>query len=119
MYPLPEDFDASYLSGRCVEGVCFAEFQINLHFSGAVILQIEGRHEFEHAAGASEIHDRFPIEQSHLPSIIGDVVTALEFDRPSGDMKISFARGAKLCLWGDCGPYESYRLTSKDGNIVV
>lgn len=119
MYPLPIDFDSSYLVGKCVEGIFFAEYQVNLNFSDDVILQIEGGYVLELAPGIREDHKGFPIEESRLPSVVGDVVKALEFDRSSGDMTISFAKGALLHVRGDSGPYESYRLTSKDGDIVV
>jgi hypothetical protein len=119
MYPLPEDFQSSYLVGKCIESICFAEFHISLNFSGEVTLQIEGRYEFKTASGIVERHGAFPIEQSSLPSVVGDTVKALEFDRPSGDLTLLFARDARLHIHGDSGPYESYILSSKSGDIFV
>lgn len=119
MYSLPQNFDSSFLVGKQVENVCFLEYQVNIYFSESAFLQIEGAFEFVDASGTVDAQTDFPILCSRLPGIAGDFVEEAEFDRASGNIRIVFVKGATLLVYGDSGPYESYRLSSGTGDIIV
>jgi hypothetical protein len=40
MHGLPKDFDGSFLVGCTLELVCFAEYQVNLHFGDKSCISI-------------------------------------------------------------------------------
>lgn len=119
MYSLPANFDSSYLTGKQVESVCFFEYQVNIYFSGEVLLQIEGRFEFVDGSGSPEASTEFPLLCSRLPSVVGDSVQEVSFDRSSGDIRLLFSKGARLSVDGSSGPYESYRLSRGNESIVI
>jgi hypothetical protein len=119
LYPPPEDFDSTLLAGSTIEFVSYAEYQVNLHLSNDLVLVIESGYDFNGLTDGVESVHSFPIEHSSLMRIVGDEVASVEFDRASGNMVISFKRGTSLHLTGDAGPYESYRLISKDVDIIV
>jgi hypothetical protein len=118
MYSLPDSFDSSSLAGKQVECVCFLEYQVNIYFTGKAFLQIEGRFELVDTSGA-EVVTGFPVLSSRLPSLIGDSVTDLDFDRASGSIRIVFSKGPVLSIDGNSSPYESYRLSLGDETILI
>lgn len=119
MYSLPQNFDSSFLLEKQVESVCFLEYQVNIYLSERTFLQIEGSFEFVDASGTADVSTNFPILCSRLPGIAGDFIKEVVFDRPSGNIRLEFGKGATLLVYGDSGPYESYRLSSGTEDIIV
>lgn len=119
MHSLPSDFNSSLLVGRTFESICFAKYQVNLHLSNGLTIQVESGYEFSDLKGVSESVSGFPLESSALLKILGDEISSVEFDRPSGDIAIYLKGGGLLSLKGDAGQYESYRMIFKDRDIVV
>ena len=42
MHGLPKNFETGFLQGKTLELVCFAQYQVWLHLSGACLIGVEG-----------------------------------------------------------------------------
>jgi hypothetical protein len=118
MYGLPKDFDASFLIGREVESICFAQYQVNFRFSDGVWIQIEGAFKHFQQDDLIEVAEGFPIQQSSLMRMLGQKVVAVNFS-VNGDINLTFSNGNKLFIAGECGPYEAYIICNGKKEIIV
>jgi hypothetical protein len=118
MYGLPKDYDLSFLIGRELESICFAQYQINLHFTGSVWIQIEGK--FKHFNGDKLIEEleEFPISQSALLQTLGQKITAVNFTT-DGDLELILSEKNRIFIIGDNGAYESYRIFDGQKETIV
>jgi hypothetical protein len=119
MNGLPETFDCAFLKEKVVERVCFAAYQVNLHFEGNVWIQIEGRYRLLAGDNTLEVVDDFPLLQSLLPQLIGKKTVDVSFSPKSGNIEIFLENGTRLQIDGDIGPYESYRLFDGRNETIV
>jgi hypothetical protein len=118
MYKLPKDFDVSFLIGRELESVCFAQYQVNLNFTDGVRVQIEGRFKLFGDADLLEQVDEFPISHSALPRIIGQKVTAANVTADS-DLELVLNGENRLFVIENNGPYESFRIYDGQKETII
>lgn len=118
MYGLPKDYDVSFLIERELESICFAQYQINLHFTGSVWIQIEGK--FKHFYGGKLIEEveEFPISQSALLQTIGQKIIAVNFTM-DGNFELVLNKNNRLFIIGDNGAYESYRIFDGQKETII
>jgi hypothetical protein len=118
MYGLPKDYDVSFLIERELESICFAQYQINLNFTGTVWIQIEGK--FKHFDGDKLIEqvEEFPISQSALLQTLGQKITAVNFTT-DGDLELVLSKKNRIFIMGDNGAYESYRIFDGQKETII
>lgn len=112
------DLDVSFLIERETESICFAQYQINLHFAGGVWIQIEGK--FKHFNGDKLIEEveNFPISQSALLQTLGQKITAVNF-KADGDLELILNKKNRIFIIGDNGAYESYRIFDGQKETII
>ena len=119
MYGLPKNFNSSFLKGKIIEQVSFAQYQVNLFFCGNVWIGIEGAYKLFHEDRLLENVNNFPLSNSKLLLLIGKLVKDVSFESKSGNILIEFDDGYKLLIFGDVGPYEAYTLFNGVNEIIV
>ena len=95
MYGLPKDFDATILVGRTLNMVCFAAYQVYLHFDSDTSITIESG--FRHGARVST---RPPVVHSELMRLVERVIWEVEWN-PDGTLKPRFQDGPSLTNYDD------------------
>ncbi len=113
MYGLPKDFDATILVGRTLNMVCFAAYQVYLHFDSDTSITIESG--FRHGARVST---RPPVVHSELMRLVELAISEVEWD-PDGTLKLRFQDGQSLTIDDDQPAYESYTIAAKGRTIIV
>jgi hypothetical protein len=71
MFNLPENADLSFLQNKELELICFAAYQVNLHFAEGVSITIFGS--FQHLVAGRNIsanYKDFPIQSSELMRLV-------------------------------------------------
>lgn len=119
MHSLSKLFDPSFLREKEIESVCFAAYQVNMHFADGVWMQIEGRYKLYQDSAVLEEVSAFPVSQSTLLRLIGKKVIDIGFTAQNGDIEITTEGGLKLFVHGDSGPYESYRLFDGKSETII
>src|SRR5271169_1539670 len=97
------------LVGKNVELLCFAQYQVNMHLEGDIMITIYG--DFEHLNGETgeERDATFPMAESTLTRIIESYVVSAAIDA-SGCLRIAFSNKDLLNIPPTPG-YESYYLS--------
>lgn len=113
MYGLPPDFDPQPLVGRTLEMVCFAAYQLFLHFDGAVLISVGSAYSYP-----DEQRHTLPVSTSALMALIGQAVTGAE-GTTDGTLSLQFATGETLRIFDNSPVYESYSIAFGDRVIYV
>ena len=113
MYGLPKDFDGSFLVGRTLETVCFAQFQVYLHFDANITIGIESAYSYR----TDQVVD-VPVQESNLMQLLGSTVSAARGDE-TGTLSLLFSNGDRLQVFDTTKQYESYTISYGDQVIVV
>lgn len=113
MYGLPKDFDGSFLVGRSLEMVCFAQYQIYLHFDENILITV---------ASAFSYKDDFvvavPVRESALMELVGSSVLAATGDE-DGTLSLLFNNGQTLKVLDTSKHYESYTIAHGSNEIII
>jgi hypothetical protein len=113
MFGLPRDFDGTFLVGRTLDLVCFAQFQMYLHFGKDVIITVESAYSFQ--------NDNLvvvPVKQSDLMGLIGATVSQVT-GSSDGTLTLRFGDGRLLRIYDTSQEYESYSISYGDKVIVI
>jgi hypothetical protein len=115
MYGLPRDFDASFLVGREVEVVCFAQYNVYLHFDGKISITIESAFSYK----TDQVVDvQVPLKESNLTELPGASVVAARGDE-DGTLTLVFNNGQTLKVYEDDKHYECYHIAHGEKEIHV
>src|SRR6266853_744994 len=110
MHGLPANEDLSFLRDKDRELICFAAYQVNLHFEEKLLITILGsfRHQVAgRSAAACELC--FPLQASELIRLLTHKIQEIRTERV-GTWSSAFSNGDQLIIEGDNGPYESYHI---------
>jgi len=113
MLGLPKDFDTSFFVGCTLEMVCFAQYQVNLHFDQRIRVVVLGAY--------SESNDRVrevPVQESSLMSLVGAVVSRAT-PGSDGSLTLEFGTGQHLRIYDNSRHYESYSIANGDEVTIV
>ena len=113
MYGLPKDFDGGFLVGRTLELVCFARYQMYLHFDEKVIITVESAFSYN-ASGVVDV----PVGESNLMELVGAVVLAATGD-DGGTLSLLFDNGQTVKVYDTSRQYESYTIAHGGKKITV
>ena len=117
MYGLPEDFDGSFLVGRTLELVCFAQYQVRLHFGPDVDISIESSFEYGMRDRRSLV-DRPNVKTSWLMKFLGLSVSSVAAAR-DGTLTLRFEDDSWITCYDPTPQYEAYRIRNGDSEIRV
>jgi hypothetical protein len=118
MYGLAVDVDLSFLKGKLLTQVCFAEFQVQLHFhEESTHISVESSFKFEEADGVFEKYvvgpesgERNVIHFANkLTRFLGSTVEHVEWV-VDGTLTLSFSGHGKLKILDDNPQYEAYQI---------
>ena len=109
MYGLSKETDLTFLQGRKLELICFAIYQVNLHFDSNVLITIEGAFEHHVQGEALAESGQFPLSTSRLMRLLEQHVREFQ-SKQDGTLTLEFSNEDKLVIHGDNGPYESYHI---------
>jgi hypothetical protein len=119
MYGLPQNIDLSFLKERKLESVCFAAYQVNLHFDNGAMISIFGtfRHFIigEDSAGKTA---QFPLSSSNLMRLLTQTVTKVQ-SQADGTLELAFSNNDTLVIYDDTKQYESYHIKNGERLIIV
>ncbi len=109
----------SFLRDKDLELICFAAYQVSLHFEGKLLITILGS--FRHlvvgrSAAACDLS--LPVQASELMRLLTHKIQEIRTERV-GTLSLTFSNGDQLIIEGDNGPYESYHIQHGDRLIVV
>jgi hypothetical protein len=111
--------DLSFLKDKQLEMLCFAAYSLHVHLGDGIIITVEGS--FEHILGKGKKRSQyysFPIESSQLMRLVSHYIHGVNVEDDQ-TLHLEFSNGDKLVIKGDNGPYESYQIRHKGGQIVV
>lgn len=113
MYGLPKNFDGSFLVGHTLEMVCFAQYQVNLHFDSKINIRIESSFSYkvEHPV-------KMPVQNSNLMELLGMTVTEVHGSE-DGTLNLLFENGQLLKIYDTSKQFESYIITFEGKEIIV
>jgi len=119
MYGLPQDIDLSFLKGRQLESICFAAYQVNLHFDNGAMISIFGtfRHFIigENPGGKAA---QFFLSGSNLMRLLTQTVKKVQ-RQTDGTLELAFSNDDNLLIYDDTKQYESYHIKNGERLIVV
>jgi hypothetical protein len=118
MYGLPNDFDPGLFVGRQLETITYAVNVIVLAFASHLTVSVSGSLPYRAAAGAHTEVDRPPVSGTRLVSLIGRSVVGFDLKSPR-QLILEFDGGGSLTLLDDSDTYESYLISTGEGEIVV
>src|SRR5450631_2280119 len=96
MFGLPEDFDASFFVGRTLELICFAIYQVNLHFDNHVGMRVEGPFAYQRQGSKAKISPiQQPVQVSNLMELLEHSVIAASGEK-DGTLTLTFDNGDVL-----------------------
>jgi hypothetical protein len=113
MYGLPKDFNGSFLVGRILEMVCFAQYQVYLHFNERIIITIASAFSYK-----TDSVIEVPIQESNIMELLGLSVSAAMGDENS-TLSIIFNNGKALKIYDTSKQYESYTIAYEGKEIIV
>lgn len=113
MYGLPEDFDASFLVGLTLEMVCFAQYQVYLHFNEKAMITIMGTFSYKTDSIIST-----PVLDSNLMELTGCAVLNAN-GTTDGTLSLLFDNGQTLRIYDANKQYESYTVAFRGKEIVI
>lgn len=121
MYHLPKNFDGAFLVGRRLQMVCFAAFQVYLHFDDEIMITVEYAYSYrsnDTQIGTEAMITILPISQSNLMQLLEKAVSKVQ--RIDGDsLTMLFENGDALTLCNGPENFESYQIKYGDQNIIV
>jgi len=118
MFGLPKDFDASILVGRTLELICFAQYQIFLHFDEKVSIDVRSALSHQESLNLAPRRVEIPVLQSDLMVLLGHS-TVKAFGNDEGTLSLEFDNGHSLHCLDDSKQYESYTITYSGREIIV
>lgn len=112
MYGVPTDLPIQPFVGQDLNQICLTRFQIQLHFSGAGSIGVEGGWEIRDGTGnlldSAEPHESR--ESYRIHRLIDVPVAGFSIDPPRS-FTLSFANGLALTVFDDSEQYESFSVT--------
>jgi hypothetical protein len=118
MYGLPPDFDFTVFAGRRLEQICFAEYQINLHFDGEVGIGVESTFSYDSGRRQPTQVVEVPVTTSDLMGLLGHQVSEAREEK-AGTLVLVFDNDHTLRIFDDSREYESYRVWVGQKEIIV
>jgi hypothetical protein len=118
MYGLTVAFDAAMFLGLEVESITYGEnaIHVSLDRGFAVTSMTSIRYRY---SGLDDIReDRLPVSESGLMRIVGTAVTGA-VRTASGGLALTFVNGAVVEFEDDSDQYESFSITTPDGEIFI
>lgn len=121
MHHLPKNFDGAFLVGRRLQMVCFAAFQVYLHFDEEIVVTVE--YAYSYRSANSQVDNegmitRLPISQSNLMQLLEKAISKVE--RTDGDsLNMLFENGDTLTLCNGPENFESYQIKHGDQSIII
>jgi hypothetical protein len=113
MYGLPKDFDGSFLVGRVLEMVCFAQHQVYLHLEQKITITIESAFSYK-----NDLAVDVPVSESNLMELLGSSVLTATGDE-NGTLSLLFSNRQTLKIYDTSKRYESYTIAYDGGEIVI
>jgi hypothetical protein len=118
MRGLPEAFDAETFVGCELELVIFASNVIFLKLGEENSVTVLDRVRYRTSSGGGFRDDVIPVADSSLPALIGRVIERAEV-RLSGNLVLHFAGGGMISIDDRDEHYESYALSTPEGETFV
>ena len=118
MYGLPADFDSRIFVGRTLELVCFAAYQINLHFDQEIGVQVGGEYSLQMDTGSEPEIIEPPEFHAGLTKLLEQTVSNASSTR-DGMLSLQFSNGAVFTCYDRTPGYESYEISIGDRHIIV
>ncbi len=113
MYGLPKGFDGSFLVGHVLEVVCFAKYQIYLHFDEKITITVVSAFSYK-----NDLLANVPAQESNLMELIGSSVSSVSGDE-NGTRSLLFNNGQTLKIYDTSTQYESYAIANGGKEIIV
>lgn len=111
MYGVPADLPIQPFVGQDLNQICLGRFQIQLHFSGAGSISVEGRWEIRDAVDnlvdSAEPHENR--ESYRIHRLIDVPVARFSIDPPRS-FTLVFDNGLALTVFDDSEQYESFSI---------
>jgi hypothetical protein len=119
VFGLPTDTDLGFLQGEELIQVCFAQYQVQLHFYNAR-LAIESKYCLrESDSSVEQIYERDRVAEGHaLVPLLGQSIRIARVVA-NGVLELEFGTGVILTVYDDSEQYESYTIKYKNGLIVI
>jgi len=117
MYGLPKDFKGEFLVGRTLELICFAQYQVNLHFDENVSIVVESALSHQESSNSAIRRVKIPVAQSDLMVLLGHSILKA-FGDDEGTLTIEFDNGRVLQCF-DQPAYEAYHIIQGEDEIIV
>ena len=111
MYGVPADLPIQPFVGQELIQICLGRFQIQLHFSGAGSISVEGRWELRDGAGdiVDRAKDHENRESYRIHRLIDVAVDRFSIDPPRSFM-LFFKNDLALTVFDDSEQYESFSI---------
>lgn len=116
MYGLPSDFDPAILCGRTLESVCYAAYQVTLHFGADLSITVHGPLYYRPPSRpATELMPPFFL--AGIESAVGGKITSAAV-HGTGSLALALDNSHELTCQDRPG-YESYVIFAGGKEIVV
>ena len=118
MNSLPDNEKLKFLRDKNLELVCFAAYQVNLHFETDVAITIFGSftHVFQEKVNLVKNVD-FPLQNSGLMRLVGQRTKNVQIQL-DGTLTLTFSNNEQLIIQGENDAYEAYHIKHGDHVIV-
>ena len=115
---MPSNLDLKYFTGVECTQVCLGLHQVQIHFTKAVSIPIEGRWELRDSNGEMLDESKNPKQQEcmRLHVIVGRIVVDTRIAAPKSII-IVFDNGLVLEVFGSSHEFESFQI--QPGDIIV
>jgi hypothetical protein len=118
MHGVPSNLDLTFLHGAELIQVCLSQHQVQVHFSPAGSIFVDGRWELLDGTGEriDQSHDERDRPPYQLHALLNQRVVASEVSPPAW-FSLRFERGQLLRVFDDSQQFESFQI--QPGGIIV
>jgi hypothetical protein len=118
MYGLTVAFNAAMFIGLEIESITYAENAIHLALSDGFAITSKTGIRYRGTGLGEPREDRLPVAESSLMGTVGAGVAAAA-RTASGGLVLTLRSGAFIEIEDDSDQYESYSITTPDGEIFI
>lgn len=118
MHGLPATFDATVFVGSTLDSVTFAVNVIHLAFDSGLSISVNARVCYRAEVAQVTLVDELPVRESRLMLLIGKAVSGAACDT-NGFLTLELEDGGLIQVTDELSNFESYSITTPDGEIFV
>ena len=118
MYGLPANTNLDFLKGKTLIQACFGENDLILNFSENIAIAVFSSVGFIGDAENVKRHTAFADVSAEILSFLSKIVTDVCWTR-EGTVTLSFSNGREIQIYDDSESFESFTITSPQGQLIV